>query len=342
MHGAHSRHVGPVAWHLQYFVEISCKNAGAGLSLPATVPNFAKMLSDRHYMRDNNAPVAQDPVNWLMGILVAMFVAEYASVEFFKSSFLFKHFAFSIDQLKHGDIWTLLSYNFIPDISGRSGGVLNLIFNLLVLHFCGRAVMERTSRRFFLVSYFALILAGALAWSAGYALKIDWYLFDPSIASASVFALFCCFFANEQMTFLLFFLLPVTLKPKHFAWIWAGFDLFGFFSYELAGNQSPFWNGHLARLAAMAAAVGFYFIYEYQLKGGLALASHPSVELPRWLRKTPRASRPPANRVNLSNRDDLRAEVDRILDKINSEGFSALTTDEKQILDEAKDLLSRR
>ncbi|MGA3007777.1 MAG: DUF6576 domain-containing protein, partial [Opitutaceae bacterium] len=102
------------------------------------------------------------------------------------------------------------------------------------------------------------------------------------------------------------------------------------------------WNGHLARLGVMAAAVGFYFLYENRLKYDLALASRPAVELPRWLRKTPRAARSPVYRVNLSNRDDLRAEVDRILDKINSAGFGALTADEKQILDEAKDLLSRR
>ena len=51
---------------------------------------------------------------------------------------------------------------------------------------------------------------------------------------------------------------------------------------------------------------------------------------------------PAAYHVNLSNREDLRAEVDRILDKINSQGFGALTADEKRLLDEAKDLLSRR
>jgi membrane associated rhomboid family serine protease len=299
------------------------------------------MLSDRHYMRDSETPVSRDPINWLMGILVAVFVAEHASVGWFKSAFLFEHFGYSIDHLRHGEIWTLLSYNFVSDIS-YYGGFLNLIFNLLVLHFCGRAVIERTSRQFFLMIYFGLILAGALAWSAGYALKVYWPIWDPSIAGAGVFALFCCFFANEPMTFLLFFLLPVTLKPKHYAWIWAGLDLFGFIFYEMAGSPSTIWNGHLARLGAMGAAVGFYFLYERRMKYGLAMASHPAVELPRWLRKTPRAARPPGYRVNLSNRDDLRAEVDRILDKINSAGFGALTADEKQILDEAKDLLSRR
>ena len=46
--------------------------------------------------------------------------------------------------------------------------------------------------------------------------------------------------------------------------------------------------------------------------------------------------------MNITNRDDLRAEVDRILDKINSQGFGALTDEEKRVLDEARDLLSRR
>jgi hypothetical protein len=45
--------------------------------------------------------------------------------------------------------------------------------------------------------------------------------------------------------------------------------------------------------------------------------------------------------VNLTNRSDLRAEVDRILDNINREGFGALTEEEKRLLDEARDLLSR-
>jgi hypothetical protein len=38
---------------------------------------------------------------------------------------------------------------------------------------------------------------------------------------------------------------------------------------------------------------------------------------------------------------NLRADVDRILDKINSHGFGSLSDEEKQTLDDAKDLLSK-
>jgi hypothetical protein len=46
-------------------------------------------------------------------------------------------------------------------------------------------------------------------------------------------------------------------------------------------------------------------------------------------------------KLNLSNRAALRQEVDRILDKITQEGFGALTDEERSILDQAKDLLSK-
>jgi hypothetical protein len=71
------------------------------------------------------------------------------------------------------------------------------------------------------------------------------------------------------------------------------------------------------------------------------------VELPRWIRRAKKSTpssatfevdvAPPAN-----SREDIRAEIDRILDKINSDGLAALTADEKRVLDEARNLLSRQ
>ena len=40
--------------------------------------------------------------------------------------------------------------------------------------------------------------------------------------------------------------------------------------------------------------------------------------------------------------DDIRAEVDRILDKINSHGLASLTPVERRLLDDAKDNIPRR
>jgi len=42
-----------------------------------------------------------------------------------------------------------------------------------------------------------------------------------------------------------------------------------------------------------------------------------------------------------ASNQDLRAEVDRILDKINTSGLASLTATEKRLLDEAKNLSAR-
>lgn len=72
----------------------------------------------------------------------------------------------------------------------------------------------------------------------------------------------------------------------------------------------------------------------------------PDVELPRWIKRAKKSAPLATFDVNLppppSSREDIRAEVDRILDKINSQGFAALTAEEKRVLDEAKDVLSRQ
>ena len=46
--------------------------------------------------------------------------------------------------------------------------------------------------------------------------------------------------------------------------------------------------------------------------------------------------------MNVTPPEDVRKEVDRILDKINRSGFGSLTDQEKKILDAARDLLNRR
>ena len=46
-------------------------------------------------------------------------------------------------------------------------------------------------------------------------------------------------------------------------------------------------------------------------------------------------------KINFTNRKELQKEVDRILDKINKEGFGALSEEERSTLDKAKELLNR-
>jgi hypothetical protein len=66
-------------------------------------------------------------------------------------------------------------------------------------------------------------------------------------------------------------------------------------------------------------------------------------ETPKWLQKKKLVTALKTQfKVNVGPRPDLKAEVDRILDKINVSGFGSLTPEEKRTLDQARDMMSRR
>jgi membrane associated rhomboid family serine protease len=301
------------------------------------------MLSDRHYMRESESTSPFNLVKWLMAIFTALYLLQLVVERWFRQdAYYYGWFGLSAGAVWHGrKLWTLLSYNFLQNTAGYTGGVFILIFNLLGLYFFGGAVRDLVGTRRFAWLYAGFVAVGALAWCAAYALKVDWMLYGPMVTLAGIFALYCCYHANEQMTFLAFFIIPVTMRPKFFCWFWVALDLVGFLFYEIMGHPSPLWNGHIANLAAMLSAYGYY-----RLAGRVDPFGEFSafgIKLPRWLRRRQKtAASAPRFHVNITSRDDLRAEVDRILDKINSEGFGALTDEEKRLLDEARDLLARR
>jgi membrane associated rhomboid family serine protease len=293
------------------------------------------MLSDRSYMRDSYPRPTTSVLVWLICAIIAGFVLE--NVPLFRSgNLLMQEFALSIPALKAGHVWTLFTYSFLHS----TGNLMHVIGNLLALYFLGRELLPLLGSRRFLGLYTAAVVVGGLAWAAA-----NWthggFVIGASAGVSALLIVFACFYPNQQMTFLLFFIIPVTLKPKYVAFAALAIDLCGFLFYEVLGAVSPFDFAHSAHLGGMA--VGWlYFRYVHDGEWNL-LSRRADIELPRWMRKSAKSSAPaPAYRVDLSNRDDLRVEVDRILDKINSQGFGALTPAEKSVLDEAKHLLSRR
>lgn len=191
----------------------------------------------------------------------------------------------------------------------------------------------------FLSLFAGMVVAGGAAWAA-----VNWHaggtVVGASAGVAGLFVVFACFYPNQPVTLLLFFIIPVTLKPKYVALGLVLIDLAGFVFYEVMNVPSPFGFAHSAHLGGMAAG-WIYYRYLHELRWQLP-SRRADIELPSWLKKSAKSPAPPAYSVNVSSPGELRAEVDRILDKINSQGFGALSADEKRRLDEAKDLLSRR
>jgi membrane associated rhomboid family serine protease len=299
------------------------------------------MLSDRPYMRDSYSRPGASVLTWLMCAIIAGFVLQnllYSWSSSPRTGETFERlFELNIAGLKSGYVWTLFTYAFLHSI----GNFLHIIGNLLALFFLGRELLPMLGSQRFLTLFFGGVLGGALLWTATH-----WNYGGAVVgASAGVLALltlYACLRPNQPITLLLFFILPVTLKPKWIAFGILALDGMGFLFYEIMGRSSPFHYAHSAHLGGMAAGWLFFRLVHQRESGS---ADGPAaIEVPRWFRRAKASPATPAYHVNVTppTREDLRAEVDRILDKINSEGFGALTPDEKRLLDSAKDLLSRR
>jgi membrane associated rhomboid family serine protease len=288
-------------------------------------------------MRDSYTRRRTSALTWLLSATAAAFLIQLL---FARSLPIGLEWTFGLSPmaLRAGHVWTLLTYGFLHS----TDYLLQVVAYLLIIYFAGREVLPILGGRRFLGLYAAALVGGGLCW-----LGVHWRHADMLMgASAGVWALvalYACFYPNRETTVLLFFFLPVTFKPKYLAYCLVAVDLFGLVYYELMGAASPLSAAHSAHLGGMAVA-WVYYRYLHEARWSLS-RGRPEIELPRWLKQRKAAKAPapaPAFSVNVGNRGHLRAEVDRILDKINSEGFGSLSADEKRILDEARDSISRR
>ena len=296
------------------------------------------MLEDRPYMRDSYDRQRTSILTWLISLLVAVFVIQSVLVRLPGiHSGLDMDLGLSSFGLKEGHLWALVTYGFLHD----TGNLLQLLGYLIVIFFVGREVLPILGTRRFAGFYLAALAVGGMVFTAAH-----WQhavlLTGASAAVSALIILYACFYPNREITLLLFFILPVNVKPKYVAYVLLALDLCGFLFYEMLGLPSPLGAAHSAHLGGMA--VGWvYFRYLHDTDWSLSQGT-ADIELPRWLkqRKAVKAAPAAAFSVNIGDKGNLRAEVDRILDKINSHGFGSLSAGEKKVLDDARDLIGRR
>jgi membrane associated rhomboid family serine protease len=298
------------------------------------------MLSDRSYMREPPSGGRTSVVGWLLAAIAAGFILQNFVTKILGQGYLLEAVGgLSVAALRSGHLWTLFTYGFLHP-QDELFFLLQVIFIGLSIYYLGKELLPVLGPRRFVGLYAAMLVLGGLCWVAA-----NWHnggtvLLGASSAVAGLLIVFACFFPDREIT-LLFLFLPVTVKPKYVALSCLAVDLFGCVFYEILGKPSPLGLAHSAHLGGMAAGWLYYrFVHQIEWRRPGQVAT---IELPRWMKRSPPGSvASPVYQIDLGNREHLRAEVDRILDKINSQGFGALTVEEKRLLDEAKDLLSRR
>ncbi len=308
------------------------------------------MLSDRSYMHRDFGRPGPSFLVCLLATLAVVFVLQRVVEVFFGSYFLIDHGALSAAGLLSGKVWTPFTYALLH------GSLLHLLLNGLGLFFIGRYLQETLgpSRLAWLTVIGAL--GAAAAW-LGINFQRHGLVLGASGVLMAFLGVFACLQPRRPITVLLFFIIPITVQPIWLVGIIAAIDVLGLLTQELPGGGSLYGIAHSAHLGGLAAG---WLFHRYALARPAGL---PSIEPPAWLRKhrerpapgyrvdvggspaapargtpTARAATPPPS----STREALRAEVDRILAKINLHGFGSLTDAEKRVLDEARQHLSHR
>ncbi|MDQ8187884.1 rhomboid family intramembrane serine protease [Pelagicoccus sp. SDUM812002] len=294
-------------------------------------------MYDRSYMTPSSDDTAKKTLTWIIGANVVVFVLQNIFDLSGGPGIVARFFAFHHDSLQSGMVWTPITYSFLH--STGSLLPLHLIFNMVVIYFFGRAAMTALGQKRFLQLYFGAVLVGGLAWFAASFVSGAGSVIGASAAASALLIFFACL--NPDREVLLFFVIPV--KPRYLAYFYVGIGILGLFFQELFA-KGPNAVAHSAHLGGMLFAFLFHkYVYQpnpYDNSGTVSLS------FARFFKKRPKTEKSTSGytyRVNVS-RDtrDLKEEVDRILDKINSKGFASLSSKEKEVLDEARDLLRKR
>jgi Uncharacterized membrane protein (homolog of Drosophila rhomboid) len=303
------------------------------------------MLSDRSYMRHDASPRSPGFLVWFLGVLAGVFVLQRIAEVFFGSDALVRYGALSSRTLLGGEIWRLVTYALLH------GGLTHLLLNCLGLFFIGRILQNTLETR--RLAWLTLVgaLGGAALWFAFHFGRRGTVIGASGIAMTYL-TVFACLYPRRNITIFLFFIIPVTIQPVWLVGILAGIDLLGLVTRELPHSGSLYGVAHSAHLGGMAAGWLFHRLALTPSRPRFAT----TVEPPAWLKKRSARSEPVYS-VNLGSTsaapqppppavpgtsDALKAEVDRILDKINLRGFASLTEEEKRVLDEARQHLSHR
>ncbi|AWT59928.1 MAG: hypothetical protein DF168_01126 [Candidatus Moanabacter tarae] len=294
------------------------------------------MLYDRPYMQ--TPPLRNDvqAIRWIIIANAAVFLVAQIPINF-GSTFLHEIFHLSWSNIRSGLIWCIATYSLIH------ADFFHILATSLLVFFFGRPLQTQIGGNRLLEIYVTSVLFGALFWLP-VNLTSQGSVVGSSAGALGIATVFCLSNFNQRINLLLFFIMPVTITGKQMIAFFFGFDLIGFLFFEMGPLQSvsPLFSKGIAYSAHLGGMIGGYLFYRYRIdRKSLLRRRSPLIEIPLWVKKKAKKSPSKPNfRINILNRKQLKTEVDRILDKINTSGFGSLSEEEKQILDRAKDTLN--
>ncbi|HSW45849.1 MAG TPA: rhomboid family intramembrane serine protease [Phycisphaerae bacterium] len=259
-------------------------------------------------------------IGWIIILNVVIFFLDLLLQKLFVPH-VHKFCGLSLWGVSHLMVWQPVTYMFLH------GGVLHLLFNMLMIYVCGTE-FERAfgSRR--LIQFYAICgIVGGLAYAGLGAINPQYYdkpLIGASGAAYGLAVAAIIFFPHIQV---ILFIIPVPIRV--FGLIMLAILLFEFLSPE--GIDNP--GGQLCHAAGAVTALliirSWGMAPRITIGGGEGSASSKPGG---WLRNKTKAG---AWEHRRKRQAEVEAEVDHILAKVRENGMQSLTRHEKKILAEA-------
>jgi membrane associated rhomboid family serine protease len=300
-------------------------------------------IGDRAYMR--NQRLAREPISvtaWVVGVLVGFFILnliqEASGADLVGWAMLRESAPLA---------WQWLTHALLHD------GFWHLLGNCLVLWWTGAIVEREHGPRVLLAILAAGTLFGAFAWALT---GLDGDRTGLLIGiSSGVYALMLVALLDKldhEITLLLFFFLPVTLKVR---WLLIAITLFtvlGWAFAELPGRHAwpqwhAAWNDSIAHSAHLGGLLFGWLAYRRLNQTNLSVQDAPrqvrssDADDARTIARDAYAAEEnsdgadnEAKSPSSLTKGQARAELDMLLDKISAGGFGSLTVSEKRRLEE--------
>ncbi|HTY86375.1 MAG TPA: rhomboid family intramembrane serine protease [Candidatus Acidoferrum sp.] len=285
------------------------------------------MLEDRDYMRSPEYGPRVSLTVVLLAVNAVVFVVECFTLGN-PPQFLGNRFALSVDGLRHGFIWQLLTYQFMH------ANMWHILINSWALYLFGREVEGRLGGKPFLILFLTAGVVGGI-FQALAAFVWPQFFGGPVVgASAGCFGLVAAYatlFPRRELTLLI---PPITFHAKTMLILSAVLAVMGIvFPIDNVANA--------AHLGGML--VGFFYV-RWLVQGrwpwpgttGNREAARSAADPTAFWRRDPAASE-----EEQSTDEFVKSAVDPILDKISRHGIQSLTARERKILEQARTRMAK-
>jgi len=278
-------------------------------------------IYNRDYFRNDNRPLREGFLDsgfkWIIAVNVVVFICQIVS-----NDALTRWLDLAPDDVRHGQIWRLVTYAFCHDTHGLP---LHILFNMLFLYWFGATLERMYGTREFVLFYLAgALVSGAANLGLSLLLRDQAPAIGASGAVMAVLMLYAIHFPRDEMYVFLF-----RVQVRFVVLFYVVVDLLPVLQ-AVRGDGRTDNVAHMAHLGGLAFG---YLYHHFGLRLDRGWGSIKNLRAPRIrIKRPPESIRVYDPYKEEDPSENLDVKVDAILAKIQAHGEASLNDQERETL----------